>query len=83
MIILDAVFDYVLMIDAYAQTKTSKKSELLKTVYDPGAGTTTISRRFALDAGYRLKKNNELVYGVGGGVHTELLLQTRAIISFA
>jgi hypothetical protein len=37
-------------------------------VYDPGAGTTTISRQFALDAGYYIKKGANPVDGVGGRI---------------
>ena len=40
-------------------------------VYDTGAGTTTISRQIALDAGYKIKKNSEYVDGLGGRVKAD------------
>ena len=40
-------------------------------VYDPGAGTTTISRKLALDSGYRITQGYERVYGVGGRVDAD------------
>ena len=71
MITLEANFSYVLRFVALIETKTSTKPQRLDMVYDPGAGTTTISRQFALDAGYKIKKSDELVDGVGGRVKVD------------
>jgi predicted aspartyl protease len=68
---LDATYDYVLRIDSYIKTKTSKNPQWLEMVYDTGAGTTTISRRVALDAGYAIKKSSEYVEGLGGRVKAD------------
>ena len=71
MIALEATLNYVLRIDALIETKTSIKPRLLVMVYDPGAGTTTISRKLALDSGYKVNKGYERVDGVGGRVEAD------------
>ena len=71
MIILNATFNYVLRVNTLIATKTSKKPLRLVMVYDTGAGTTTISRQIALDAGYTIKKSGEYVDGLGGRVKAD------------
>lgn len=71
MIKLNATYDYVLRIDSYIKTNTSKKPQWLEMVYDTGAGTTTISRQIALDAGYAIRKCSEYVDGLGGRVKAD------------
>jgi hypothetical protein len=39
---------------------------LLEMVYDTGAGTTTISRQVALNAGYNIKSGDDFIDGLGG-----------------
>jgi len=68
LITLEANFSFVLRVDARILAKTADKPLRLNMVYDTGAGTTTISRQVALDAGYKIKKNDEFVDGVGGRV---------------
>ena len=68
MIILEASFDYVMRVDTFVKTETAQKPQPLEMVYDTGAGTTTISRKFALDSGYKLKKGKEPIDGLGGRV---------------
>ena len=68
MIIIEATMDYVLNIECSIKTKTSVKPRQLSMVYDPGAGTTTISRQLALDSGFTIQKGMEFVDGVGGRV---------------
>jgi hypothetical protein len=71
LIILNAAFNYVLRINTLISTKTSKNPKWLEMVYDTGAGTTTISRQIALDAGYKIKKTSEYVDGLGGRVKAD------------
>lgn len=71
MIILEAEFNYVLRITALIETKTSSKPKWLEMVYDTGAGTTTISRQIALDAGYKIKTSSDYVDGLGGRVKAD------------
>jgi len=64
-----AEYDYVLRIKTKIETKTSRKPQILEMVYDPGAGTTTISEQVALDAGYQIKEGiDTYVEGIGGSV---------------
>jgi len=65
---LKASLEYVLTIQSQIITKTSKGPKRLAMVYDPGAGTTTISRQLALDSGYSIQKSTDYVDGVGGRV---------------
>jgi len=67
-IVLNARFHYVLRVDASIATKTAQKPRPFEMIYDPGAGTTTISRRIALDLGYKIRKSNDSVDGIGGRV---------------
>ena len=71
MIELEAAFNYVLRIDARIKTKISVKPLSLEMVYDTGAGTTTISRQVALDAGYKIKQSNDYIDGLGGRVKAD------------
>ena len=66
MITLEAKFNYVIRIETRIETKTSTKPTPLEMVYDTGAGTTTISRQIALDAGYKIKQSGDYVDGLGG-----------------
>jgi len=68
MIVLNARFHYVLRIDASIVTKTAQKPRPLEMIYDPGAGTTTISRQMALNLGYKIRKGHDSVDGIGGRV---------------
>jgi len=40
-------------------------------VYDTGSGTTTISKEVALNAGYRIRKGDYFVEGIGGRVKAD------------
>ena len=80
MIKLIAAYDYVLRINTLIATKTSKKPQRLVMVYDTGAGTTTISRQLALDAGYTIKKSNDYVDGLGGRVRADYTIITDLIL---
>ena len=71
MITIEATLEYVLRFNALVETKTSKMPQRLVMVYDPGAGTTTISRKLALDSGYRIAQGYERVDGVGGRVDAD------------
>ena len=71
MIILNATFNYLLRISTRIETKTSPKPLLLEMVYDTGAGTTTISRQLALDAGYKITHGNDYIDGLGGRVKAD------------
>lgn len=68
MIKLDATYDYVLRVKTEIARKTAKTPTLFEMTYDPGAGTTTIHRQFALDSGYKIHKlpQGEKVIGLGG-----------------
>jgi len=68
---LEAAFNYVLRIKTLIETKTSKKPQRLTMVYDTGAGTTTISRQVALDAGYKIEHSGDYVDGLGGRVKVD------------
>ena len=61
----------MLRIEVLAKTRTSKKPSPLEMVYDTGAGTTTLSRQVALDAGYKIKSGNDYVDGLGGRVKAD------------
>ena len=71
MIALKVTFNYVLRITALIETRTSPKPKWLEMVYDTGAGTTTISRQVALDAGYNIRKSSDYVDGLGGRVKAD------------
>ena len=70
MIRLNATLDYVLRLETKIVRNTSKVPALFDMTYDPGAGTTTIDRQFALDSGYKIMKLplGEKVVGIGGNV---------------
>jgi len=70
-----------MMVDVRIVTKTSVKPLRLNMVYDTGAGTTTISRQVALNAGYKVKKNDDLVDGVGGRVKADYTVIPDLILS--
>ncbi|MCL2813331.1 MAG: hypothetical protein FWD23_01895 [Oscillospiraceae bacterium] len=55
MITIKASYNYILRINTLIETKTSPTPQWLEMVYDTGAGTTTISRQIALDAGYKIQ----------------------------
>ena len=71
MIELEAAFNYVLRIDTRIKTNTSVKPLRLEMVYDTGAGTTTLARQIALDAGYIIKTSSDYVDGLGGRVKAD------------
>ena len=71
MIEINASYNYVMRINGYIKTKTSSKPQLLIMVYDTGAGTTTISRQIALDAGYKIKQGGDYVDGLGGRLRAD------------
>jgi len=67
---LSATLDYVLRLETKVVRNTSKRPVPFDMTYDPGAGTTTIDRQFALDSGYKIMKLplGEKVIGIGGNV---------------
>ena len=71
MIEINAAFNYVLRINTRIETKTSPNPQRLEMVYDTGAGTTTISRQIALDAGYKIKQSGDYVDGLGGRLRAD------------
>jgi len=68
---INAAFNYVLRINTRIETKTSPNPQRLEMVYDTGAGTTTISRQIALDAGYKIKQSGDYVDGLGGRLRAD------------
>ena len=81
MITLEAMYDYVLRINTRIKTKTSPIAQRLEMVYDTGAGTTTISRQVALDAGYTIKNGDDYVDGLGGRMKADYTVIPDLIIS--
>jgi len=71
LITLNAKFNYILRINSNIKTKTSPKPQRLEMVYDTGAGTTTISRQIALDAGYKIEQSGDYIDGLGGRVKAD------------
>jgi hypothetical protein len=80
MINLTAKHDYLLRIDTYVVTKTSKNPQPLEMVFDTGAGTTSISEQLALDYGYKVKEGFDYIDGIGGRVKAKYTIIPDLII---
>jgi len=71
LIVLKGSLRYIIKVDAYFETKTSKNPRQVEMVYDPGAGTTVISREVALNLGYKIYKGTDPLDGLGGRVNAD------------
>ncbi|MCL2813743.1 MAG: retropepsin-like domain-containing protein [Oscillospiraceae bacterium] len=70
MIEITASFDYVLRIETKIESANFEKPPNLTMVYDPGSGTTCISKEVADIAGYKIYPlpTGEEVVGIGGEI---------------
>jgi len=73
MIEITAKYGYVIELRTEIKRNTAKELFPFSMTYDPGAGTTTIHRQFALDSGYKINKlaTGIKVVGLGGNAEPE------------
>ena len=73
MIEIAAKYEYVIKVRTEISRNTAKQLFPFTMPYDPGAGTTTLHRQFALDSGYKINKlpAGITVVGLGGNADPE------------